>query len=51
MSLNVKKFLNIFFENFICKKYFEKFSGFLAPFSAAAITAAGDNFLTFFFTF
>ncbi len=31
--------------------YFEKISGFLAPFSAAVITAAGDNFLNFFFTF
>jgi hypothetical protein len=28
--------------------YFEKISGFWAPFSAAAITAAGDNFFNFF---
>jgi hypothetical protein len=28
--------------------HFEKISGFWAPFSAAAITAAGDNFFNFF---
>ncbi len=28
--------------------YFEKISGFQAPFSAAAITVAGDNFFNFF---
>ncbi len=49
MSLNKKKILNIFLVTFICENiYFEQIHGFWAPFSAAAITAVGDNFLNFF---
>ncbi len=44
-----KKILKHIFCNFICENiYFEKISGFKAPFSVAAITAAGDNFFYFF---
>ena len=45
MSLNRKTILNIFLVNLNVKNiYFEKIPCFWAPFSAAAITAVGDNF-------
>ncbi len=60
---NLILFLKLSFDVFECEKnpwtyflkilyvkniYFEKISGFKAPFSAAAITAAGENFFNFF---
>ncbi len=49
MSLNAKKTLKYFSKILYLKNiYFEKKSLFLAPFSAAAITGAGDNFCNFF---